>query len=158
MALEKYEALANITLSSAATTVTFSSISQAYRDLYLVISGTTVTSNATIDLRLNGDATTTNYSSVTIQGDGTSATTSSSNTFGLSSLSAASVSTCIVEFLDYTATNKHKSYLIRTGRPDSSTQFRVGRWANTAAVTTLGLVTGSTTYAAGTTFALYGVM
>ncbi len=156
--MEKYVALANLTLASAASTVTFSSISQSYRDLYLVISGKTVTSNATVDLRLNSDATTTNYSSVTIQGDGTSATTSSSNTFGLGSLSTAVVGNVIVEFLDYSSTTKHKSYIVRTDRSDTSTQARVGRWANTAAVTTLALPTGSTTYAAGTSFALYGVM
>lgn len=157
MPAEKYEALANLTLASAAATVTFSSISQAYRDLYLVISGKTVTSNATIDLRLNSDATTTNYSSVTIQGDGTSATTSSSNTFGLSSLSTAVTSNVVVEFLDYSSTTKHKSCIVRTDRSDTATQARIVRWANTAAVTTLGLPTGSTTYAAGTSFALYGV-
>lgn len=158
MPTEKYVALANLTLTSAVATVTFSSISQAYRDLFLVISGKTVTSNATVDLRLNGNATTTNYSSVTIQGDGTNAITSSSNTFGLGSLSTAAQSSVLVEFLDYSSTTKHKSYLIRNNRSDTSAQFRVGRWANTAAITTLAVPTGSTTYAIGTTFALYGVM
>jgi hypothetical protein len=50
-----YTALANVTLGSSAASVTFSSISQSYRDLVLVITATTsAVDNAFI--RFNSDS------------------------------------------------------------------------------------------------------
>ncbi len=152
----QYVGLANLTLGASASTVTFSSIAGTYRDLYLVIAGNVTTSAAGVNLRLNGDTTTTNYSTVTAQGDGSTATTSSSNTFGLGSLSTTQ-GAITATFFDYAQTNKHKGYLVQVDRFDSAAQTRAGSWANTAAVTSLAVVAAANAFAADTTFTLYGV-
>ena len=74
MATNTYVALDTQILSSAAASVTFSSISQAYTDLILVTAGTGTTGGVGW-LTFNGDSPTSgsNYSNTTVYGDGSTA-------------------------------------------------------------------------------------
>ena len=155
-----YTALANITLGSSASSVTFSSIPATYRDLVLVHAGTT--SNASVNTilaRLNGDSGS-NFFQVAMTGDGSA---TSSFTFtgtgvsaGLSRSNEVSVNTTTI--MDYSATDKHKTALSRHNNSATAVRAAATRWANTAAVTSIVLVmdTGAT-FSSGTTFALYGI-
>ena len=155
-----YTPLANITLGSSAASVTFSSISQAYRDLVLVWSGKGATAGFNHRVQFNGD-TTSNYFSVRMSGNG-SAASSASNT--LSFLRVTDVAPpgttqpdLIFTILDYSATDKHKSVLSRANSVDFGTEAVAGRWGSTSALTQIYMVASGDSFAAGSSFSLYGI-
>ena len=162
--------LANLTLGSSAATVTFSSISQSYRDLALVINARTDRSGQATDglnIKFNTDDGN-NYYDVYMTGNGSSVASSvdsavsrwlthPSNLPGATATSGE-YSSIVTQFLDYSATDKHKTGLCRFDLASAITGASAGRWANTAAVTQLVLISrNNANFVAGSTFALYGV-
>ena len=154
-----YTPLANVTLGSAATSVTFSSIPATYRDLIVVHSGLLTSGGQEIRLRYNGDSGS-SYSYVEMTGTGSSATssTSSSMTYAYGGLVYTTVANSIVQIMDYSATDKHKTGLTRSNNSANNVVAFAHRWANTAAITSLELSIGGNLWAAGATFNLYGVI
>jgi hypothetical protein len=64
----------------------------------------------------------------------------------------------IVQIMDYSATDKHKTSLARSNRADSGVDASAIRWANTAAINSITLLqTNGRTLEAGATIALYGI-
>jgi hypothetical protein len=63
--------------------------------------------------------------------------------------------------MDYSATDKHKSTLIRSrssrDNGDTDTTAGAGRWANTAAVNSLRFYLTGGSFAAGSNFQIYGI-
>jgi hypothetical protein len=157
-----YTALANVTLGSSAANVTFSSISGSYRDLVLIITASVSSGSASNFIRFNSDSGS-NYNGVFMQGDGSNTNSSSYNsTIINASTTTSELSTAqanlIINIMDYTATDKHKTVLLRSNNAGVVTIATAARWANTAAITSILVSpTGGNTYAAGSTFALYGV-
>jgi hypothetical protein len=152
-----YTPLANLTLGSSASTVTFSSISQAYRDLVIVLSGTTSV-DTTINIRFNSDSGS-NYSYVQMFGNGSVAGSGANTVTSIfSAVLRTTMGNDVVQIMDYSATDKHKSVLIRRNHAGADTVASAERWANTSAITSISLVTGSGTYNSGTSFALYGIV
>ena len=164
-----YVPLANLTLGASATSVTFSSINQTYKDLIIVIDNAkSLSGTLNAGFRFNGD-TAANYTYVNVYGSGTTSATATQTLAygnlagGTDYLVTNAVWNSIVNIMDYSTTDKHKTVLSRanraiTGAGGGGTSMAVNRWANTAAVTTIALspeFTGS--WATGTTFALYGV-
>jgi hypothetical protein len=152
-----YKPLANLTLGSSAASVTFSSISQSYKDLILVVTGLPTTGEQFFYLYFNSD-TGANYIRLEAIGTGsTPAYFSASNLIPIT-LNASAITSNILNVMDYSATDKHKTVLYRLTNPSASTAMGAGRWANTAAITTIA-VTGYNggAMASGTTLALYGV-
>jgi hypothetical protein len=153
--------LANITLGSTATSVTFSSISGAYRDLLLVIGGT-IGLPGTAKMRFNNDSGG-NYNYVTMFGTGSTTgsgnyASSTEHQLQFNGVWWSTVGSLKIQVFDYSATNKHKSTLVRNDSAAYATEALAGRWASTAAITSLQVSTFSAdTFAAGSTFALYGV-
>jgi len=155
-------ALATITLGSAASTVTFSSIPGTYRDLRLVVQASVTSGSVNHLFRLNGD-TGSNYNWVGMGGTGSSAlsgsgsnqTTGALDYYGY--LDSGLIATTF-DLLDYSATDKHKSGLVRANNAGNGTTANAVRWASTAAVTSLQVFPSSSTFTAGSTFALYGVV
>ena len=159
-----YVPLATKTLTvGTAQEVNFTSISQAYRDLICVINvlssaGTGgVTSN-----QINADAGS-NYSLVYMSGSGSAASSSTATgtTYNAGiDISTTSPANGIFQFMDYSATDKHKTILIRSNQTASDAGFTMGaravRWASTAAITQFR-IRANTTFAIGSTFTLYGV-
>lgn len=157
-------ALANITLGSAASTVTFSSIPGTYRDLRLVSNVVSLSGSPTAlgaYARFNGDSGS-NYTTVYAYGNGSSTGSGSEATSTLFwGAFPASGGIDHWDILDYSATDKHKSALGRADGNGASTWMYSGRWANTAAITSITLTSpdsGTKTFGAGSTFALYGVV
>lgn len=149
--------LANITLTGTATSVTFSSISQDYKDLVLIFAGTG-SAGADEKLQFNSD-TGSNYNWVRMWADSaanssaTAATTYIRNTGG----DLNGTNSIIINILDYSATNKHKTTLGRGNNTAALVMATGGRWANTAAITTITYSISTGTFSAGSSFALYGV-
>jgi hypothetical protein len=153
-----YDLIATTTLAAASSEVVFGSIPQTYRDLIIVIQGT-VASGANVSLRFNGD-TGSNYPWVYMFGSGSS--TASSSGTGTSILgggfNSSAISQAIFQVMDYSATDKHKSTLNRTDEPNGAAYAWAGRWANTAAITTVSVrMTDGGNFNSGATFNLYGV-
>ena len=163
-----YEPIATTTLSSAAATVTFSSISGSYTDLVLVAKGYNATGDGSAPtLYFNGD-TGANYSDTELYGDGTSAGSNrrTSNTYitvyrsGGWDTTSTQPGMFIINVMNYANTTTYKTALIRSGSGDAtypSSETVVGLWrATPAAITSLTIGSGGT-MATGSTFSLYGI-
>ena len=154
-----YTPLATVTLGSTASSVTFSSIPATYRDLIVVWDGTISSpSSTTISFRFNGD-TGANYSSVYMFGSGASTASGTNLPNGMAfQQGAGGVINAIATVMDYSATDKHKTWLSRSNSTADLVMAWAGRWANTAAITSVALIPSSSTFASGNTFSLYGVI
>jgi len=152
-----YTPLATVTLGSSAASVTFSSIPATYRDLIFVLSGVvSAGAGEVIRVNFNGDTTSGNYSAVFANGDGSNtASGTEARRFGLM---YASRSQTVASFMDYSATDKHKTYLSRTGGASNAFEMIAGRWANTAAITSFRVFPDANGFASGSTLSLYGVI
>ena len=154
MATPTYIALATITLSSSASSVTFSSIPSTYRDLVLVCSFTTTASASQI-LYFNGDTTGGNYTGVYMRGTGSSA--NSGTTGQYISTTPSSQVQLSVQIMDASASDKHTTYISRADNASNQTVARAMRWANTSAITSLQLANDSNSFTSGSTFSLFGI-
>ena len=161
MALQSTTALATVTLQASTSTVTFSGIPNTYRDLILVFTGGITTGIQNLVLALNGDTTNANYSPIHMSGTG-SATDGGAinpslnrivNYYGYLEADLHTIIT--INFIDYSNTNKHKTYLSRANNADNGVAALTGRWANTAAINSIQL-SPEALFAAGSTFSLYG--
>ena len=155
-----YDLIASNVLTSSASSVTFSSIPATYRDLVLVIDAKAVTTKD-IFVRLNSD-TGSNYSQVYMFGNGSTAGsgTNSGTSMYLTAQYATSTgaSLSITQFLDYSATDKHKTVLSRGGETSQGVDAWATRWANTAAINTILIGLGANNFASGSSFYLYGIV
>lgn len=155
-------ALANLTLGSAASTVTFSSIPATYRDLRIVVNAAT-SAEGNIFIQVNGD-TGSNYSQVNMRGFATSSTGSSSGTSTRiysnysTGLQTSSRAINTYDIMDYAQTDKHKTMLIRANHSDEVDAI-AGRWASTSAISSVTLTANdATTFTSGSSFALFGIV
>jgi hypothetical protein len=151
MALQSTTALASITLQSATSTISFSNIPQGYRDLILV--STANGSSNELNLIFNND-TGANYSRIVAYGPSPISFIQTGNNAMLVGVNTANFIPQITQIADYSATNKHKTAFNR----GSTSVVAMGalRWASTNAIITMDISAGSGTFAAGSTFSLYG--
>lgn len=151
--------IANLTLAAGQSDVYFTGITQGFRDLVLVLSGTAASTTGVV-LQFNGD-TGANYSIVYATGDGTSATSGTAVNYGWidgAGVFGTSVSVTTINIMDYSATDKHKSVLSRTNNTGWGVRMLAGRWASNSNITSIRVNFQSAAAAAGSTFALYGVI
>jgi hypothetical protein len=170
MAINTYEALNTVTLASAASAATFTSIPQGYTDLILVCNVGSQSTNAFPYLQFNGD-TGTNYSFSQLYGTGTGAFNSrvaNTNQLFNSDVSMkqdAVNATNIYHIMNYSNTTTFKTSLSRQNTLNAAdyngTLAAVGIWRSTAAINRIDVkaTRGGTAYnfIAGSTFTLYGV-
>jgi hypothetical protein len=91
-------------------------------------------------------------------GSGTSNAYAAETTFYTYDASSGAVTNILMDLMDYSATDKHKTALIRMNVADTIVFAQASRWANTAAVTTLTALTILNSYPTGTTLSLYGIL
>jgi hypothetical protein len=155
-----YVALANVTLASTANTVTFSSISGAYRDLRVIINGGLPSDNASFTI--NSDSSST-YHWNTLEADGSNiASAWNGNNYGSFANNYivwynSSNIVVTMDIFDYSATDKHKTILTRGNNPARSVNAVVNRWPSTSAITSVRFNGNGSNFSIGTTFSLYGV-
>ena len=160
MATPTYDLLDSTTLASSASSVTFSSISQDYRDLILVCNFSS-TFNGQLYLNFNSDLSSL-YDFVVMYGDGSSAASSKKANSSVVEYEFPRSSTSTPNFhihqiMDYSATDKHKSGLSRTNRADGGTSATAFGYASTSAISSLTFQMQSGNFNAGSTFYLYGI-
>ena len=154
MATPTYTLIDSVTLGSASSTVSFTSI-PAGGDLVIVIAGSLTASNRNVRFTING--TTSGYSWVAVHGDGSSAYSDYAESQAYMDYGyVRETFLATISLFDFSATNKHKSMLSRSGS-DEDTSAYAGKWANTAAITSLSFFANAASYSAGTTFHLYNI-
>ena len=160
-----YDPIASTTLSSAATSITFSSITSSYTDLRVIFTGTTTLSGETLYYRFNSDSGS-NYSVTQLWADGSTygsrrltSATQLSTTYGYSLVDTNPQMITFDVFSYAGSTNKttlggHFGDNNGAGGVDQT----VGLWRSTSAITSIFMfASGGTTFKAGTTATLYGV-
>jgi hypothetical protein len=157
-----YEPVATTTLSSAASTITFSSIPATWTDLRLVIVINGVSTANYALLKLNN--TTGNIGFTTLAGNGSSAGTGRSTSDVLYLNYQATLSTTLptfstVDLFSY-AGSTFKSMLV-TSNYDKNGSGNVERFVSTctttSAINRIDIYTSSGTFNTGTTASLYGI-
>lgn len=162
-----YEPIATTTLTTTATSITFSGIPSTYTDLRLVVVGV-ASSGVAMCLRFNSDSTN-KYSQTYLYGTGSTA--ASGRNTSLTRINLTQVTNfgqnglpqmVTVDIFSY-AGSTNKTCLTteaadqNAGGFDSVTNL-VGVWRSTAAINNIFLYNdGSGSYAAGTTATLYGI-
>lgn len=154
--------LQNITLGSAAASVTFASIPTTYRDLRLVVTGQqNTTSDRQATIKPNNDAS--NASLVYMDGSGSSTVTGTASNISIYYIApgpaANTIAMSTTDIMDYAASDKHKTFLTRSGSSYNPASTYASRWASTAAISSLVIYPNiGGNFSAGSTFALYGVV
>lgn len=157
-----YEPIATTTLSSAAASITFSSIPSTYTDLRVVLSS--INSNtANMYLQFNSD-TGTNYSRTYLYGDGSAAGSGRNTNLGNFALGPWNGTTTYpilttVDIFSY-AGSTYKTGLVKTDEDangSGATTVSVNLWSSTSAITTILIGRTSGNYNTGTIATLYGI-
>jgi hypothetical protein len=162
VATQTYEPLANITVTGSPTSVTFSSISSAYKDLVIVgmVNGQL---GGPLIGRYNGDSGA-NYQYVYMGSAGggqVQGANSSQASFLISDTQLTATAfnvNFVMSIFDYAATDKIKSTTLRYNSPTAQNRvvFQTSLWNSTAAITSVTM-TYAATLVAGSSFALYGI-
>jgi hypothetical protein len=168
-----YESIATTTLTTATSSITFSSIPSTYTHLQIRFSARSSVRER-IDLTFNSDTGSTQYSAHRLYGffDGSVMSTASEARIDraaiwLMSGSGVPTSTSVfaggvLDVLDYCNTNKYKTTRTLAGYDDNGTlgQFITldsGFWKSTSAITSLTMTMASGSFQQYSSFALYGV-
>lgn len=160
MATNTYVALDKVTVGTAVSTVTLSSINQGYTDLVVVVNPLT-TASANMNFRYNSD-TSPLYSDTYMQGDGTSALSNrdTSATFHYGSTTAITTiqyPVFILNVMNYSNTTTFKTSLHRYNNSGNGTSAQVNLYRSTDAITSIDFLTSTGNFAVGSTFSLYGI-
>ena len=166
--LNSYESIATTTLGSNTGTITFSSIPATYTHLQLrCFASTNRGSTANMQVRFNSDSGS-NYARHYLYGDGASAGAGASASQTLISLdriggTSTTFGALVVDVLDYANTNKYKTVRnlggIDLNGSGGEVNLESGLWMNTAAITSITLITvdGTMNFLTNSSFALYGI-
>jgi hypothetical protein len=161
MALQSMTALASITLQEASASVTFSGIPQNYRDLIIIANGKFTSSNSLIRIRVGNGSVDTGNNYSTIYAAGAAGNLISSEAYTEAYMTGGRWNNVegiyTAQLIDYSATDKHKTVLVRNGSASfSATQMNAHRWSSTSAINVIQVLSTDNTFTAGSTFNLYG--
>lgn len=163
-----YVAIAAQTLSSAETSVTFSSIPSNYTDLVFVVNAAQGVNNAPVYLRVNG-LTTSIYSTTYMWTSGTSVT---SGKYSAAALGGAGVlidnfngrpfpadfsGQATYHLMNYSNTTTNKTVLIRHSTTAGFTDASAVLIQTTNAISSINIYPYTGSFATGSTFSLYGI-
>lgn len=167
-----YDSIATTTVGAGgSSTITFSSIPSTYTHLQLrgivrsTTSGTSIGDN--VDLRFNSDSGS-NYARHLLQGDGSTAATSTNTSGSLTRFTvapragttASTFTGFVMDILDYANTNKYKTLRTLSGVDTNGAgivMFISGLWMSTSAVTSITLLPEANNFSEYSQFALYGI-
>jgi len=167
--LSNYVSLQTVTVGSGgASSVVFSSIPSGYTHLqlrYLARNSAAQTVND-LNIFLNSDTTTTGYNQHRMYGNGSGVTSQFNTATGIGFLSGNSTTSTVfcvgvVDFLDYTNTNKYKTIRSISGFEDNASGYGAIYSVLRQDTTPISTITlkdnGGTNLAQYSSFALYGV-
>jgi len=153
-----YQAIATATASGSTNIITFSSITQTYTDLFLVVKADG-SGKGGYQVRLNSDSAG-NYSATRLIGQSTTASSDrGTNKNNLTTeWGGGDYNMYVTHFMDYANTNIYKTALTRI-TCDFATAAMASLWRNTNAISTITVQNGNsaTNFASGASFTLYGI-
>jgi hypothetical protein len=151
-----YEPIATTTLGSAASSVTFSSISAAYTDIVMVFNGS-LSVGSGLTFQVNGA--TSGFSDTFLIGYGSSATSGRDSNVTSSFFAdiGTTNSTAILNFMNYSNTTTFKTVLSRGSAAGNGVSASVGLYRSTSAITEIKILSPSGNITTGSTFNLYGI-
>jgi len=163
-----YTLIASNTVGAGgAASITFSSIAGTYTDLLVKVSGRSARAGQQADnLFVTFNSNTSNYSVRTLQGNGSSASSSNfSNRYASLALDAAGSTASIFSsheiYIPSYASAYYKSYSVDNVSENNATAAQsdllAGLWSNTAAITSIELKPEVSTFVQYTTAYLYGI-
>jgi hypothetical protein len=151
-----YSLIQSQTLATATGTIAFTSIPATYTDLVLVCNYTT-TAAANIYMTLNNDTTST-YSRQWLYGNGSTSNGGHGTVAYLNNsvtISTTPVNT-ILNIMDYSNATTYKTTLVRHNNAVGETLAEVILYPQTAAISSVRII-GTSTFAIGSNFKLYGI-
>jgi len=157
-----YEKIATNTLSSAQSSITFSSIPSTYTDLVLISNAAVSSGAAQMLCRLNSD-TGSNYSFTRLGGDGSTTESSRASSVSYMQITWFGYLTTtinqagIANFMNYSNSTTNKTVLTRSNNAGNGVGSNVNLWRSTSAINTILLYPDASTFATGSTFTLYGI-
>jgi hypothetical protein len=162
-----YDSLASVTPSGSVSSITFAGIPTGYKHLQLRIFYSITTGSIYEDLqvRFNSDSSA-SYTLHQLKGNGSAASAFAATgkteiaPAVLNTTTTTTYSTCVLDILDYSNTNKYKTTRDIFGwdaNGSGDVGLRSGLWLNTAAISTIGITfTGGYNFTSASSFALYG--
>jgi hypothetical protein len=158
-----YEKIQTQTLSSAQSSITFTSIPNTYTDLVMIcaLKSSGVTYNS---ITFNND-TGTNYSRIGLSGNGSSmaADSRSSRNFFEPELGGAEINNDNnyvgrIQVMNYSNSTTYKTTIARTNDASSGVDAVIGTWRSTSPITTITFTTSNAaTYSVGSVITIYGI-
>jgi hypothetical protein len=161
-----YESIATVTGSGNPSTISFSSIPSTYKHLQVRYFIRNTAAAYYLLCRINGISSSTYYYNHWINGDGSTASASSDNSNAGGLLPRASTTASIfaggvVDFLDYTNTNKYKTVRALGGADRNGSgyiEFQSFLYSyNTNAISSLDFTFNGGTFDTNSSIALYGI-
>ena len=161
-----YEPIATKTGTGSSAVIDFTTIPQTYTDLVLVVQATTPSGATTLSTRFSTDNGSTfdtgnNYSRTFMYGDGSiteSVYNTSISSAYLGSIEASTITTYIVQFMNYSNTTTYKTLLARANNTSWTVAGIVDLWRNTAAISGIRLLNlDGYNFSSTTTATLYGI-
>lgn len=167
-----YDALATVTLSASTSSITFSGIPSGYKHLQIRYTAKTSRSalNDYAKLEINGDTTTSNYRSHSLNAGGSAVYAENhANAIELGGFpgntNASMFGVGIMDFLDYANVTKNKTIRSLEGYDQNSASTGAawigldsGLWMSTAAITSIKITPGTgPNFVQYSQFALYGI-
>lgn len=154
-----YIPIATTTLGSAASSVTFSSISGSYTDLVAIVSANADSAGAAITLRFNSDSGT-NYSQTYLYGSGSAASSgrgSNGTEMNIGNTDQTNNQSTIINIQNYSNATTYKTAISKGGGATIGAITYVGLWRSTAAINAVRIGVNTGNFNSGSTFTLYGV-
>ncbi len=168
MALQLFK-IADYTVATPQSSVTFSSIPQGYTDLKICYSARSVVNGETaMNIYFNG-STTAVYDRRSLAGDGSTASsavaTSQAEIFAgrvpANDYTASTFGNTEIYIPNYTGSNNKSVSFDSVSENNATTAYQVliaGLWRNTSAITSMTLFIAGANIAANSTFTLYGIL
>jgi hypothetical protein len=158
-----YEPIASTTLGSAASSVTFSTISGAYTDLVLIANlSNATTTNAYYRVGNSSVDSGNNYSETWLRGNGSAAASGGRTSndafllFNADNISQDEWTTNIIHLQNYSNTTTNKTAIYRMNSAANFTYATVGLWRSNSAINIITIYSGGN-FKSGSTFSLYGI-
>lgn len=164
-----YESIASFTVGSTPANITFSSIPATYKHLQIrgIMRSSAGGGTDFLQIIANGD-TGTNYAYHSVRGNGSAASAGGAGStvfygsidYPASGAAANTFGALTLDLLDYTNTNKFKTFRILAGADTNGSgmiSFISGLWRNTNAVTSISINAASASFSQYSSFALYGI-
>ena len=164
-----YESIQTYTVGAGGqATIDFTTIPSTYKHLQIRGIALTTTGGRLITVKLNNDATSGNYTTHLISGEGTTAKANAFATsqtygrlFGLDVGTSTTYPTALtLDLLDYANTSKNKTLRTLSGSDTNGggeVELSSNLWLSTAAVSSITLGLNASTFAQYSSFALYGI-